>query len=337
MTLSHSAYKRLGVWFLITISIFSLFRWLFGMAMPGAALEFATGITVLLVGGLLSGRYVGMVWSKASDARINKVIGILSVLAIIGCLLIGFFVNRMIDETKFNDFFFTVITLFLVSAFVAAMITLTRHKIRRNMRVAETALVQSRSELQLLQSQVSPHFLFNTLNNLYGLSITDHSKVPPLLIKLSDLLRYSVYDAKELFVPLRDEVQYLMNYIELEQMRLGDRLNLSAKFATVQEANVKIAPMLLIVFVENAFKHSRNNHDSLIYIELSLGLEGPWIYFSAMNSYSKVSSQQTINKHSGFGLDSVNKRLSLLYPDEHELQISDAGNAFSVNLKLQVK
>src|SRR6478752_7781414 len=146
---------------------------------------------------------------------------------------------------------------------------------------------QSKSELQLLQSQLSPHFLFNTLNNLYGLSITQHEKVPPLLLKLSELLRYSVYEAKELFVPLKSEVEYINNYIEFEKIRMGDRLQLVTEIESIQSESLKIAPMLLIVFIENAFKHSKNSTDKKILIDIALKTWNNSVLFSVKNSHSE--------------------------------------------------
>jgi sensor histidine kinase YesM len=218
----------------LAVSIFGLFRWLFGIGLPGAALQFATGTTVLIMGGLLSGRYASRLWFKANNKTVNQILAISSALAFLSLFMIGFFITKMIERTQFNYFFFTIITLFLACGFVSIIITLLRFRIKNKLLTAHSALAHSKTELQLLQSQLSPHFLFNTLNNLYGLSILDHQKVPALLLKLSELLRYSVYEAKEVFVPLTDEVNYLKNYIEFEKIRLGDRLSLTAQFPGVR-------------------------------------------------------------------------------------------------------
>jgi LytS/YehU family sensor histidine kinase len=130
----------------------------------------------------------------------------------------------------------------------------SRETLRRQMKEAEIADKQNESELELLRSQISPHFLFNTLNNLYGLSITQHEKIPSLIVKLSDLLRYSVYNTKQSFVLLSDELSYIHNYIDLEKIRVGERLVLNMHIEE-QTGDIRIAPLLLIVFIENAFKH----------------------------------------------------------------------------------
>ncbi|MBZ0097726.1 MAG: histidine kinase, partial [Taibaiella sp.] len=198
---------------------------------------------------------------------------------------------------------------------------------------AKNSAAHSESELRLLQSQLSPHFLFNTLNNLYGLSLTQHEKIPPLLLKLSDLLRYSVYDTNEAFVSLKDELGYINNYIEFEKIRLGERLVLKMDIDMPAGDNTKIAPMLLIVFIENAFKHSKNTYDKKVFVDISLKTWNDLVLFAVKNSYGK--EEKTFNKNSGFGLDNVRKRLELIYPGTHKLDIKDTSGSYSVMLHLK--
>ncbi|SEN42667.1 GHKL domain-containing protein [Chitinophaga rupis] len=332
----NSSLKKKLIWALIAVCIFVLFLWLFKLGMPEAAFQFATGITAIIMAGLLSGRYAARLWYKSGDRTFNKTLTVLIAGVLIGLFLIGFFVNKMIEHTRFNYFFFTIIALFLVNAFMAIIISLVRYRIRRNIHSAQTALAQSKTELQLMQAQLSPHFLFNTLNNLYGLSLTDHQKVPGLLLKLSDLLRYSVYEAKEVFVPLREEVNYLKNYVEFEKIRLEERLLLSLEMQEEIDASVTIAPMLLIIFLENAFKHSKNNEDEKIFIDVVLRAEEDSIFFSVKNSCSPPMLMPASSKaHSGFGMESVKKRLDLLYPNRHELKIARSERSYSVILSLK--
>ena len=329
-----TAYKKALTWVLIATAIFSLFRWLFGMGIPGAALEFSLGITVILMGGLISGRYLARIWFAVDQRMTNRLIGWFTVSGIALCFLIGLFVKKMIDKTEFNFFFFTVVALFLLSMCTATIVSLVRNRIRTRILHAQQSLAQTKSELQVLQSQLSPHFLFNTLNNLYGISISDHQKVPGLLLKLSDLLRYSVYEAKEPFVPLKAETEYLKNYIDFEQLRLGTRLELTVRMDTIPDQSVTIAPMLLIVFLENAFKHSRNSGEEKIYIDVALKVSGDKIDFTVKNSYAVNEQPVVRNKNSGFGLESVRKRLQLLYRNRHQLQIEQTGQQYIVNLSL---
>jgi len=217
-------------------------------------------------------------------------------------------------------------------------IKLTRSVGQKKLKEAQTDAAHSQSELHLLQSQLSPHFLFNTLNNLYGLSITRHEMIPPLLLKLSELLRYSVYHSMETFVPLKDELAYIDNYIEFEKIRVGDRLELKTDIEKISDASIKIAPMLLIVFIENAFKHSKNTADDKIYIEFSLKNRGNSILFYIKNSHSKTKKENNnLDKNSGFGMVNVTKRLTLLYPGQHDLTIENEEKTYAVNLRLKVR
>ncbi len=323
-------------WLLTTLFIFVVFYWIFSISIPMAALEFSVGITLILVTGLLCGRYMAKIWLVANKKAFNRIIAALIGIALSSLFLIGVFISRMLQNTEFSSFLFTVICLFVLSADIAATITLTRSRAKENIRLAERALSQSKTELQLLQSQLSPHFLFNTLNNLYGLSMSDHKKIPALLLKLSELLRYTVYDAKELFVPLENEINYLENYIAFEKIRLGNRLSLSYSLQSVKGSSMAIAPMLLIVFVENAFKHSKNSDSENVIIDMNLKVVDNAIHFFITNSFKPVPTGIIANKtQSGFGLDSVRKRLDLLYKNRHKLKIIKTNNIFTVNFFLE--
>jgi LytS/YehU family sensor histidine kinase len=202
---------------------------------------------------------------------------------------------------------------------------------------AQLNVATRESELRLLQSQLSPHFLFNTLNNLYGISMTRHEQVPGLLLKLSELLRYGVYDAKSAFVPLKEEIAYIQNYIDFEKIRLGERLQLKVSLETDGVDHWHIAPMLLIVFVENAFKHARNSTDDHIYIDMSLKTWANSILFSLRNSFQVNSGSEIRTKHSGLGLENAQRRLELLYPDAYDLDVQTADGFYHVMLQLKAR
>lgn len=331
----NSSIKKSIVFLLAGFSLFFIFWWLLDMGMPEGAKEFAMGLTIILLAGLLSGRYISRIWKRKSIRFQNFLFLLLTVLLFIGIFGIALLINKMIEHTEFFHFSVTVLLLFLVSAIFGVIISLINNRIRTEIQNARTASAQSKSELQLLQSQLSPHFLFNTLNNLYGLSITEHEKVPVLLLKLSELLRYSVYETKEVFVSLAEEVKYLKNYIGFEKIRLGKRLDLKLNFPEPAQVNARIAPMLLIVFVENAFKHSGNTYDEKIYVKIDLELQDHHLLFRVENSYQKPGREFSgIKKHSGFGLENLRKRLDLLYKNEHELKIEESEKEYKVNLTL---
>lgn len=294
----------------------------------------ASAITFLFIVGVFAGRYLSQLWISPSKTIDNEYI-IAMILLIIGCIIAVFILpfqgNRLIK-------FLFWIPLVFIPLLLGGLIKIVRHNVQFQLREAQTSAAHSKSELQLLQSQLSPHFLFNTLNNLYGLSITQHEKIPPLLLKLADLLRYSVYDTKEVFVPLKDELTYINNYIDFEKIRIGERLMLTTAFESLPRPDIKIAPMLLIVFIENAFKHSKNTAEEHIFVEITLKTWADSILFSVKNSFSlPQEGENVIDKHSGFGLASIRKRLELLYPNEHDLRIEEEEGFYQIMLRLKMK
>jgi len=215
-------------------------------------------------------------------------------------------------------------------------LTMTSTTLRRQIRTAEIDRIQKQSELELLRSQLSPHFLFNTLHNLYGLSVTEPSAIPPLLIKLADLLRYSVYETRKEFVLLQDELAYIYNYIDLEKIRLGDRLECVADINMNNYKDVKIAPLILITFIENAFKHAKDSVEEKIYIAISLNINQGEICFTILNSHrDQVTQKKGISEASGQGLPNTIRRLDLLYPNKYSLFQQKELNMYRVELKLK--
>ena len=242
------------------------------------------------------------------------------------------------NRIPFWDFFSPSVPLVILFSFLGVLITYTRSSLLKQMNEARIVQEQKQSELDLLLSQLSPHFLFNILNNLYGLSLTQHEKIPNLLLKLSDLLRYSVYDTNKAFVPLSDELAYILNYIELEKIHLGDRLLLFSNIDPAKYQSIKIAPMLLIVFIENAFKHSKNTADQKISIRINFEVEKNILNFTVNNSCrDKKQIPTAIREHSGVGLANTIKRLELLYPGEYTLNQQIVNNKYFVTLQLPVK
>lgn len=325
---------KLIFWIILSVVLFAFFLWLFRIAVPGIAVAFATGTTVVVVSGLIAGHVFTKlaIRSNLVHNTFNAVTTAI-VLLLVGCIAIAFLLNSMIGETTFFPFAITVMLLFIVCGGVGFVVTIIRNHYRSTITTAHAAAAQSKSELQLLQAQLSPHFLFNTLNNLYGLSMSEPSRLPTLLLKLSDLLRYSVYEVKELYVPLQHEVDYIANYVDFERLRLGDKLQLSLNLDAGKWHDCLIPPLMLIVFVENAFKHSRAAGDQLITIDINLALNGSRLTFSVKNPVSSPLMQD--GKNSGFGLESVRKRLNLLYPSRHNLKIESSESTHTVYLELE--
>lgn len=185
------------------------------------------------------------------------------------------------------------------------------------------------SELALLKSQVSPHFLFNTLNNVYSLVYQQASNAPSAIMKLSEIMRYMLYEASTDKVMLEKETDYLFSFIELQLLRLKQKD--FVKFdLTGETKNKKIAPMLLIPFVENAFKHCDKKSDPPG-IEIKLNAASDKIYFEVRNKVPK-DKHATSRIQGGIGLINVKRRLQLIYPSAHDLKIDDSAKHYIIKL-----
>lgn len=183
-------------------------------------------------------------------------------------------------------------------------------------------------ELQFLKSQVNPHFLFNSFNNLYGLSLTEPQKTPDAILKLAELTRYMIYESNEEKVLLSKEINYLRNLIELQKLRYEEKVCLEFTVQFEDEGQ-RIAPLLLISFVENAFKHGEV-HDPDHPIEIILTLQGGLLYFYVTNKINKQNKDHT----GGIGLKNVRRRLDLLYAGHYALTIQNDGNFYDSELEL---
>jgi len=220
----------------------------------------------------------------------------------------------------------------VTTATIASMIVVFKYwiKIQRQWMQAEKDKITA--ELQLLKAQVHPHFLFNTLNNIYSFSLENSPKTPGLILKLSSLLSYMLYDCKAEEVLLEKEVEIMKNYIDLEKERYGNKIEISWNI----EGDIKdkyIAPLLLLPFLENAFKHGTSEQ-----------LEKPWLSVDISVSQNILKGKIANSKNEytpatnhGIGIQNVKKRLAFIYPDRHELKINDEGNFFVVSLLIELK
>lgn len=199
---------------------------------------------------------------------------------------------------------------------------------QNSIKIKNVQKLQTETELNFLKAQVNPHFLFNTLNNLYATARVESPTTATGLLKLSDLMRYMFTKANQKEVLLSEEIDYLDNYIDLEKMRVnkGAQINFLKKGSFLDK---KIAPMLLLPFVENAFKHGVENQLDNILVDINLSLQGNTLYFQVENN------KQFCDKHPlsiGAGLANVNKRLAIGYPNQHGVDIIETNEKFSVKL-----
>ncbi len=191
------------------------------------------------------------------------------------------------------------------------------------------------SELRFLKTQINPHFLFNTLNNLYALTLKKSDDAPEIVIKLSEMMRYMLYDCNEKQVPLSKEIAYIHNYLDLERLRQSRHTDIQFEVeGTVGDQ--QIAPLMFIPFLENSFKHGLTNSIEKGYVYIRLHVEGAHITFYIENSKPETRPVQTRSKSGGIGLVNVRRRLQLLYPQKHELIIKDQPHAYGVLLKMDL-
>ena len=187
-----------------------------------------------------------------------------------------------------------------------------------------------------LRAQIHPHFLFNTLNNFYGLALEKSDALPGLMIRLSNILRHQIYNSESSYISLEKEINYLNDYIELEKIRHAENLSFQFSFPETIPQNLFVIPSVLIVFFENAFKHSNNISSQLVEISGSLTIEGNEMKFCLENSYPDKSFPKH-EKESGLGLANVKKRLSLWGKENYSLFTGKANGKFSVSLTMKLK
>lgn len=227
----------------------------------------------------------------------------------------------------FNFFFF----LFFLTASTAYRMIKDRARADRIAREKENENLKT--ELSLLRSQASPHFMFNVLNNMVALARKKSDQLEPSLLKFSSIMRYMLYEDDEEKVPLEREIEYLQSYIDLQQQRFGKNVQVNVGFQKIDD-NHEIEPMLLIPFVENAFKHGTGMiEDAQITIQLKIEKDKLW--FTVQNRYDP-SSIEIRDKTSGIGLTNVKRRLNLLYGDKQRLLITKKDNWFKVSLQLNL-
>jgi sensor histidine kinase YesM len=195
-------------------------------------------------------------------------------------------------------------------------------------------LVESASaELQLLKAQVQPHFLFNTLNNIYFFIFSDTEKAKSLIGKLEKLLHYIIHECEKPFVPLSDEINMIQGYLQLEKVRYGSHLDVHVEISGDFDNKI-IAPLLMIPFVENSFKHGTSQVLRDPWIRLILQADEHTLHFTVANSKPAHEPKKTPG---GIGLKNVQERLKLLYPHNHFLMIEPTVNTFTVNMQIPLK
>ncbi len=220
---------------------------------------------------------------------------------------------------------------FLVLSGVA--LKLMMDYIRMQQHMVEMAKEKAEAELNFLKSQINPHFLFNSLNSVYFLIEKNNLEARDALHKFSGMLRYQLYEMNGDKIPVEKEIHYLNDYVDMQKLRKDE--NYAVEF--ICAADVKgfsIEPLLLVPFVENAFKHISHHKDRRNFIKIDLRMNNRALHFTIANS--KEAVEKSTDRHAGIGLNNVKRRLELLYPQKHELKITNETDTFNVDLIIKI-
>ncbi len=232
---------------------------------------------------------------------------------------------KKLDKTKFfslNIVYKSLDLLFVVS--LVLLIKFVQRQVEQERKTKSLITQKLETELNYLKHQLQPHFLFNTLNNLYGLIITKDENAGEIVLKLSEILNYMLYESNDKEIPLEKELASLSNYIELEKLRYGDELSIEYGVKGSPQ-NRKIAPLILISFVENAFKHGPSDELVNSWINIQVDIEKDSLHFVVENSIDEerlMENKKNPRVVSGIGLSNVEKRLELIYGENFDLKIT---------------
>lgn len=240
---------------------------------------------------------------------------------------------------KANLYYTNISSIILLEIFVAILSLLFAIIIdwmKKRSEVMELYTTNIETELNFLKTQINPHFLFNTLNSIYALALKKSDEAPDLILKLSEIMRYMLYDCNEDSVPLDQELNYLKNYLDLEKFRKGTNNEITFTVEGDPEGK-SVAPLLFITFVENAFKHGVNNVDKG-YVRIHFRILEDQLQFEIENSVSpQIHLYKLHSGRGGIGLDNVRRRLKLIHPGQHHLEITKNIDRFRVELTINYK
>jgi len=262
----------------------------------------------------------------------------LAVLYVVRTELIYYLVNKNIwpeavghqNAFTFNHIVAVTLGEIYVIALVSA-IKLTIDWVVEKRRNEELLKIQLKTELNFLKSQIQPHFFFNTLNNLYALALEKSERVPDVILKLSEIMQYVLYDVKDSKIDLLKEINYIYSYLELEKLRYGDNIN-SKIIIKGNIDNLNVPPLLFMPFIENCFKHGTKNNNN-INVKINFNRKKNFLLFNVENNFIDITN--TMTKH-GIGVKNVKRRLQLLYKSNFKLRTDLKDNKYVVNLIIPI-
>lgn len=270
--------------------------------------------------------------------------GALFIVTLITGTALNIITFRYLADWLFPDYYFiSYYGWFEIAQFIATYLIVTTllqlsgswfREAEIKQKLAETEQARTETELRALKAQINPHFLFNSLNHVYSLAVKQSPKTAPAILKLSDLLRYTIRNINESTVALEQEIGYINTYIELFKNRVKhpERIDFRQKGDT---NNLSIAPLLLLTFVENCFKHGSISEEGEKII-ISIDVSGNTLSLHTENNIAKKDASDLPEEASGLGLENANKRLQLLYPGRHQLDINTDENLFKLSLTIEL-
>lgn len=252
------------------------------------------------------------------------------------------FFDKLVDYIMPGYYFISYYSLidigcfFLAFAVVTTLLKMARSWFglaEADRQLAQMRQLQTNTELNALKAQINPHFLFNSLNSIYSLVLSRSDKAADAVLRLSDILRYTIYDAKDDFVPLKKELTYLADYIELQRFRSKQETQISFK-VTGEPDDLMVAPLLFIPLVENAFKHGVKGDTQNAFVEIEVNITDEVLELSVRNNKG-VDTGTAVVESNGVGLENVKRRLELIYPGTYRLDIAPTEKEFIVTLTLK--
>ncbi len=291
--------------------------------------------------------YFNLNWLIPHYLRVGKYALYFFLLAAIICTAIGFnlLTFNYLSDLLFPGYYFIAYYGFWeIAQFIVAYIVITSliklskswFKYREMQdRLRRLEAEKTATELSALKSQVNPHFLFNSLNNLYSLALDHDKRTPDIILRLSQTMRYLLYESNADFVPLEKEVEHLQNFVEMQRLRVGEKASIS--FEVQGEVGEKqIAPLLFLPLVENGFKHGIKGDTEGAFIKMHLQVTDNQLVFKTENNKGTLDETVRDNQSGGVGLENLRRRLDLLYPRKHQLDIVDGIATFTVVLKIDL-
>lgn len=274
--------------------------------------------------------------SNKKKFRLNNAVLIL-LLATFGVSLESIYFHFYPDMTPPHRGLIFPFIFHIVLCLVAFWVSMTKYLIdkqeKTNIEIETLKRGKAESELKFLKTQINPHFLFNALNNIYSMAYTGDKSAPEKITMLSDMLRYVLYDCESDYISLYKEVDYINSFMEFQQLKTENRQNIHFNIGSYDE-NYQIAPMLLVTFVENGFKHSKIEKDKNGFVNITISQTPEKFYFFVENSIPVEAVVPTPETKRGIGIENAKNRLNLLYPKKHRLEISNSNNIYKVELEL---